>query len=266
MMEATSSLVAQQLVKTGQLFPVTFLIIAATLVLVAYSMGRRGKVVEIRPLEALDAAYEGIGRCAEMGRPVMVLAGCGSLSAADTIAGLTFLGEAAQRAAGIGVDTLTSHSDTNVIAFSEAVIKTAYERAGKADRYAPGEFVRWFGGDQYAYAVGTAGYILAEKPGLLVLLGSFMSDVIVSMETGTRVGAEVIGGCMGCMPEMSVFADYLWIGEEIYAASALISRDPRVIATLVSEDWIKLIFTALTIIGVLLMLAQNSTLLNLARM
>lgn len=144
--------------------------------------------------------------------------------------------------------------------------KAHTRRAGKGERYAPGEFVRWFGGDQYAYAVGTAGQIVAVKPGMLVIMGDMLSDVIVSFETGSRIGAQLIGGCLRVLPEMSVFADYLLIGEEIFAASAMISRNNRVVATLASQDWLKLICVTLMVLGVILGLAKNNWLVNLTRM
>jgi hypothetical protein len=247
----------------GRQFELVFLIFVAVLAYVSYYLGKRGRVPEIRPIEALDAIYEGIGRCAEMGRPIMILPGLGGLTSTPTLSGLTLFGDVAQRGAEIGVDTYLSASSTDVIAFSEAIVKNAYDRAGKSERYVPGEYVRWFGGDQYAYAVGTAGQILAIKPGMLILMGYFMSDVVVSMETGSRVGAQLIGGCLDALPEMSVFSDFLMIGEEIFAASAMISKNNMVIGTLAGQDWLKLISVVLMIAGVILMMANNRILLNI---
>jgi len=264
MMPIMLSLV-EQIVK-GRNFEFFFLILVGVLAGVSYYIGKKGRVPDVRNIEALEAVYEGIGRCAEMGRGVMVLPGLGGISSSVTIAGLTLFGEVAQRGAEIGVDTFLSTSSTDVVAFSEAIVKNAYERAGKGERYVPGEYVRWFGGDQYAYAVGTAGTIIAIKPGLLVLIGDFMSDVIVSMETGTRVGSSVIGGCPRALPEMSVFSDFLMIGDEVYAASSLISGDKMVIATLAGQDWLKLITVVLMIVGVILSIANINSLYDLTRM
>jgi hypothetical protein len=65
---------------------------------------------------------------------------------------------------------------------------------------------------------------------------------------------------------MSVFADYLLIGEEIFAASAMISRNNRVVATLASQDWLKLICVTLMLLGVILGLAKSNWLVNLTRL
>jgi hypothetical protein len=262
MMLATFYLV-EQIVVRGKAFQLVFLLILGILTYIAYYLGKRGRVFEIRPLGGLDATWEGIGRAAETGRPIMVLTGISGLGESQTIAGLTVYGEVTQRAVSIGVETHTSNTSTDVIAFSEAITKSAYDAAGKPEKYIPGEYVRWFGGDQFSYAVGCAGYILEKKPAIIVFMGYFLFDVIVSMESGNRVGSKIIGGTLSALPEMSVFSDYLLIGEELYAASAQISQDRMVIATLAGQDWMKLILVALMIVGVVLILAGNNAIVNL---
>ena len=256
----------EQIMRSGRTFQCLFLIIVWGLGYLAYYYGKKGRVYSIRPLEALEAIYEGIGRAAEMGRPVMVLPGIGGLGGSETLAGLNVLGEVAKRGVEIGVDVYTSSASAQVIAFSEAVVRRAYESAERAESYMPGENVRWFGGDQFSYAVGTAGHILDTKPATVILLGSFLYDVIVSMETGTRVGAQIIGGCIGALGEMAMFADYILIGEEEFAASAMISQDREVISTLAGQDWIKLVCVGLILVGVILVMAGNNAMVNLMGM
>lgn len=253
----------EQVLQKGRVFQLVLLIIMAILSYIAYHYGRKGRTWEIRPLEGLEATYESIGRAAEMGRPIMVLTGISGLGSTQTLAGLTVLGEVAQRAAEIGVATHTTSTSTEVIAFSEGVIKSAYDAAGKSELYRPGEYVRWFGGGQFAYAVGAAGYILEVKPAVIVFMGYFLFDVIVTMETGSRIGAQIIGGTLSALPEMSVFCDYLLIGEELYAASAMISQDKQVIATIAGQDWIKLIILILVVVGIILKLAGSEAMIDL---
>ncbi|NIQ33895.1 MAG: hypothetical protein GTN80_09700, partial [Nitrososphaeria archaeon] len=204
-------------------------IAAGILTYVAYYLGKGGKTWDIRPLEGLEATYEGIGRSAEMGRPMMVLPGISNLGNPQTLAGLTMLGEAAQQGAEIGIDTITSASNTSVVTAMEAIVRSSYTSAGKPELYSPGKYVRWFGGDQFAYAVGAAGQILADKPAVIVYCGYFLFDVIVDGETGQRVGAVQIGGTLGSMNMIAMFCDYLLIGEELFAASASITREKMAI-------------------------------------
>jgi hypothetical protein len=99
-----------------------------------YYLAKSGKLWEIRPIEALEAIEESIGRCAEMGRPVLVTPGISSLVSstnAQTMAGLTVLGEVAQQAANIGVTCTTNASSEQVVIASEAIIRNSLETAGR---------------------------------------------------------------------------------------------------------------------------------------
>jgi len=240
-----------------------FLLALAVMIYVAYYFAKRGKEWEIRRLEALDAVWEGVGRCAEMGRPVMILPGIGSLGDASTIAGLTVFGEVAQRSAEIGVTPIASASDATVITASEAIIRSAFTTAGKPELYSPGKYVRWFGADQFSYAVGAAGQILAEKPGMCLQLGYYLFDVVVAAETGKRIGSTQIGGTLGSLNLLAMFCDYVFIGEELFAASARISRDKIAIGTLAGQDWVKLIAIVLMIVGVIVGVAGYKDIYNL---
>jgi len=248
--------VVEQLIRTGRSFQLVFLIASGIAVYYAYNVAKGGKLWDIRPIEALDAIGESIGRCAEMGRPVLVTPGISSMTSssggAQMLAGLTVLGEVAQQAASIGVECTTNSSNQQIIIASEAIMRNALTAAGKPELYAPGKYVRWFGGGQFSYAVGCAGQILEEKPGLIIFMGYFLADTIVTGETGARVGAIKIGGTLGAIPFLAMMCDYLMIGEEMFAASALITKDPFITGTIASQDWIKVAATAVMSIGVIL--------------
>ena len=254
--------IVEQLIRTGKSFQLVFLIAAGIAVYYAYNIAKGGKLWDIRPIEALDAIGESIGRCAEMGRPVLVTPGIGSLTAttnSQSIAALTVLGEVAQQAASIGVECTTNSSNQQIIIASEAIMRNALTAAGKPELYAPGKYVRWFGGGQFSYAVGCAGQILEEKPGLIVFMGYFLADTIVTGETGARVGAIKVGGTLGAIPFLAMMCDYLMIGEEMFAASALITKDPFITGTIASQDWIKVALTAVMSIGAILYAAGFKT-------
>jgi hypothetical protein len=233
---------------------------------VYYTYGKKGKEYTIRPLEGLEAIWEGIGRCAEMQRPAMTLLGLGNLGNPQTLAGLTIMGEVAQRSAEIGVVPLTCSSNTQTIAASEGVFRSAFAAVGKADLYSPGKYVRWFGGDQFAYATGAVGQVIGEKPGLIVHAGNFLFDAIPVMETGARIGAVQVGGTLGSMDIIALYCDYVLISEELYAASASITGNKIAIATLAGEDWIKIISLCIMILGLLFTAAGSNMILNLIGM
>lgn len=254
-----------QLIVTGKIFQLFFLIAIAVVSYIAAKYAERGRRWAIRPLEGLEAIYEGIGRSAEMGKPIMALPGMYGLGDPAELAGLTVLGEVSQRAAELGIEPLTSASLPEVLVAEEAIIRSSYEAAGKSELYTPGKFVRWYGNDQFSYAMGTAGLIIAEKPGLICHTGSYLWDVIIVAETGARMGAVQVGGGTA-MPSLALFCDYLLITEELYAASAQISKDEKAIATIAGQDWVKLGMLLTIIIGSLLMWAGSDVIYQILRM
>jgi hypothetical protein len=182
------------------------------------------------------------------------------------LAGLTIFGEISQRSAEIGTEAIASASDTAVITATEAIVRSAYTAAGKPDLYSPGKYVRWFGADQFSYAVGSAGQILATKPAVVIYAGYFLFDVIVSGDTGSRVGAVQIGGTLGSLEMISMMCDHIFIGEEIYAASAAITRDNMSIATIAGQDWVKILAILLMSLGVIVTMAGSNAILNIMKM
>ena len=246
-----------------------FLLVMTVATYFTYYLAKKGRIWTIRTLEGLEAIREGVARCAEMGRPVLVTPGISSITSiqnAQTMAGLTVLGEVAQRAASIGVTCTTNASSEQIVLASEAIIRNSLARAGKPELYAPGKYVRWFGADQFSYAVGCAGQILEEKPGLIVFMGYFLADTMVTGETGTRIGAVKVGGTLGSIAFLAMVCDYLLIGEEMFAASAIITEDKFSIATIASQDWTKLLILGIGILGVLLWIIGDKTIYNILGM
>ena len=257
-------LIEQITPKAGQMFNLTILILAGVLVYVAYYLAKQGRTWTIRPMEALDAIQEGIGRAAEMGRPVLMFPGIGNLQNPQTMAGLTMLGEIVERGARVNVPVNTIPSATEIVTASEAIVRDAYNRAGKPELYELGKYVKWYGTDQFVYAVGGAGHILAEKPAMVVFLGYFLADVLVTGEAGSRVGALQIGATadQSAVSLMALCCDYILIGEEMYAVTASITEDKYQIATIAGEDWIKALLLVLMVAGVLLTAAGLKSLIS----
>ncbi|RLI33853.1 hypothetical protein DRO56_00665 [Candidatus Bathyarchaeota archaeon] len=242
-----------EMIYQGRAFQLSFLILVGILTYISYYITKRGKEWTIRPIEALDAIDEGVGRAAETGRPILVLPGISGLGSAQTLAGLTVFGEIAQRAVEIGITPYLITSSTDVVTASEAIIRQTLEAVGKPELYQPGRYIKWYGSGQFVYAVGAAGHIMQEKPAFVSAIGYFLADVIVTMETATRVGSLIVGGTtdQSATPLMAMLSDYLLIGEEMYAASAVLTKDNVAAGTLAAEDLIKVILLILMVVGCL---------------
>jgi hypothetical protein len=231
---------------------------------IAYRHAQQGKTYPIRPLEALEAIHEHIGRAAELGTPVFDSVGMGGISAV-TLAGMSVLGEVAQRAAEIGVETYTVTMRPQATIVAESIMRQALTAGGKADWYVPGKYVKWFGFEWFTFSSGAAALLLEYKPALCIYIGSHTNELTQILETGARYGAVQVGGLSGSAYSvpMAMFADYLAIGAEQYAIGAAISQDPMAMGTLAAEDWTKLVILAIMVAGVLFALVGSDLFIKL---
>ena len=59
------------------------------------------------------------------------------------------------------------------------------------------------------------------------------------------------------MDMVAMFCDNILIGEELYAASASITRDKIAIATIAGQDWVKIIVLCILLLGIGFILAGS---------
>lgn len=232
---------------------------------------KRGKLIHIRRLPALDAIEEAVGRATEMGRPVHFTTG--------TIATL-YSDEATQILAGLSVlryvARLTARHRTGLIAtvclpdqipLTEQIVRESYMAEGRSEDVRS-DMVRHLSGEQMAYVLGVQGIFFREKVAANIMIGPLYAEALEIAETGFRVGAMQIGGTGTKtlqMPVLVAVCDFSLIGEEIYAAGAYISRDPGLLATILVEDIAKVGIVAMFIIGMVATFFGNAF-LNLVRM
>ena len=95
--------------------------------------------------------------------------------------------------------------------------------------------------EQFAYVAAVNGMMLRDKPAANLFLGGFFAESLLLAETGHSIGAIQIAGTANVhqMPFFVVACDYTLIGEEYYAASALLSNDPRLLGSLKSSDTVE---------------------------
>jgi uncharacterized protein DUF6754 len=224
---------------------------------------RRARVnpnIFLRRIPGLDAVEEAVGRATEMGRPVLYLTGSGDLgggsdpSSLATIAATVILSDVAKRVAMYGAELKVPHRAPIVMAVCQEMVREAYFAAGRPDAYR--EDTNFFiTGDQFAYTAAVDGMILRERPAANFFMGYYYAESLLLAETGATTGAIQIAGTDAehQLPFFITTCDYTLIGEELYAASAYLSREPVLVGTLRGQDVGKGILLAVMAAGTVLL-------------
>ncbi len=214
---------------------------------------KSGKELYIRRINGLDAMDEAVGRATEMGKPVLFVPGIMDLDDMQTIAGLTILGKLAEKTAEYHCKMIVPVSKSMVLTAAREIVKTAYMKAGHPDEYNP-DNVFYLTDDQFGYVAGVDGIIMREKPAANFLLGCFYAESLIIAETGFASGAIQTAGTAqpSQLPFFVASCDYTLIGEELFAASAYLSKDPQQLGSLKGQDFGKMVIIILIIAGVIL--------------
>jgi len=98
------------------------------------------------------------------------------------------------------------------------------------------------------------GIMMREKPAANFFIGTFYAESLILAETGFSTGAIQIAGTamISQLPFFVAACDYTLIGEEIYAASAYLSREPVLLGSLKGQDWGKALAILAVLTGVIL--------------
>ncbi|MEN3045390.1 MAG: fibronectin type III domain-containing protein [Candidatus Hydrothermales bacterium] len=229
------------------------LIVIVSLLLFYIERAKRGIPLFIRKIPGLDAIDEAVGRSTELGKPLLFSLGLGTIADIPTIAGLSILKRVAKKAAEYETDLMVPCFEPVVFVAAQETVKEGYLEAGRPDLYKEGN-VFFLSYEQFGYAAGVDGLILREKPGAIFLQGYFYAESLIIAETGNSIGAIQISGTTAVtqLPFFVAATDYTLIGEEMYAASAYLERDPLSLATIKGEDWVKMLLIILISIGVIL--------------
>ncbi|MCX7995332.1 MAG: hypothetical protein N3A65_06140 [candidate division WOR-3 bacterium] len=224
---------------------------------------KRGKLF-IRKIPALNAIEEAIGRATEMGKPVLYVPGIMDIDDPQTIASMSILSRVAEKTAEYGTPLYVPTSRSMAMTMAQQVVKESATRVGRPDWYNP-DNIRYITDDQFAYVSAVDGIMVREKPATNLYLGTFYAESLILAETGHSTGAVQIAGT--AMPDQLPFfvaaCDYTLLGEELYAASAYLSQEPVQLGSLKGQDFGKLIFITVIVIGVLSQLFKWQFFINL---
>ena len=214
---------------------------------------KRGVDIPIRRIAGLDALDEAIGRATEMGRPVLYVPGIDEIKEIQTIYSMMILRHVARKTAEYGTDLIVPVKDSVVLAFAEEAVKQGCQDAGRPDAFIP-DNVRYLSNEQFAYCAGVAGIMNREKPAANIMLGMFFAESLILAETGFASGAIQVAGTakQHQLPFFVAACDYTIIGEEYFAVTAYLTREPNLLGTIRAADVIKGIAIVLLIVGAVL--------------
>jgi hypothetical protein len=241
-----------------------FLILMSIIVLVNIWRGKHGMTPHIRKIPALDAIEEGVGRAAEMNRPIHGSAGTFPLDGAYgslTVVGLSLLNYTARLAARHNAKAFfTNMESINQPALMDA-IRSAYVAEGKPELFTPDtvRFVVQDKIDAMAYGAAMGDIFDRERPALNLMVGGWTYETLMVVQSANRVGAVTIGGeaRVTRLPDFVAGADYVLLGEEMMTAGAYVSKEPVALSSILSQDWIRYILIALVLGGTFLNLLGN---------
>jgi hypothetical protein len=214
-----------------------------------------GAELFVRKIAGLEAVDEAIGRATEMGKPILFVSGLADASEISTVAAMTILAKVARKTAEYETPLIVPCYDPIVMMVEKEMVKQAYTEMGKPDAFDE-DSVFFVTQSQFGYVAAVDGIMLREKPATNFYMGAFYAESLILAETGAETGAIQIAGTdrVTQLPFFITACDYTLMGEELYAATAYLGRDPLFLGSLKGQDWSKAVIMALLIIGTILLI------------
>ncbi len=235
-------------------------IVVCGAVMVFIQIAQKGRKLFVRKIAGLEAVDEAIGRATEMGRPILYIPGIHDMDDVQTLASLTILGHVAEQVADYDIKIRMPVARSLVMTAARETIKAGYQTAGRPDGYSD-DMVSYITDEQFGYVAAVNGIMVREKPATVFLLGAFFAESLILAETGNSVGAIQIAGTArpAQLPFFIAACDFTLIGEELFAASAYLSNEPKALGSLKGQDVGKGIAMAAILSGVVLMTLATLT-------
>lgn len=222
-------------------------------VLYFIASAQSGKKPFVRRIPGVDAIEEAIGRATEMGRSVLYIPGILDIDELQTVAGLVILESVAKLTAKYETPITVPVTYPIPFTIAEDMVKGGYLHAGRPDQYDPNS-VRFISPEQFAYVAAVTGMMMRDKPAAHIFMGAFYAESLLLAETGFSTGAIQVAGTANVhqLPFFVVACDYTLIGEELYAASAYLSGEPKLVGGLKGADLMKIVIITAIVVGCIL--------------
>jgi hypothetical protein len=188
-----------------------------------------------------------------MGRSVLYVPGIQDIDEIQTVQGLVILESVAKLTARYQTPLIVPVSYPIPFTIAEEMVRGGYLQAGRPEQYDPNS-VRFVSPEQFAFAAAITGIMLRDRPAAHIFMGSFFGESLLLAETGFSTGAIQVAGTANVhqLPFFVVACDYTLIGEELYAASAYLSGEPKLVGSLKGADMMKVLIITTLVVGCLL--------------
>jgi hypothetical protein len=238
-----------------------FVVVYFLLVLYYMQLAQSGRKPFVRRLAGIDAIEEAIGRATEMGRPVLYVPGILDIDDIQTVAGLVILESVARLTARYETQIRVPVSYPIPFTIAQEMVKSSYLNAGRPEAYDP-DSVQFVSPEQFAFVAKITGIMLRDRPAAHIFMGAFYAESLMLAETGFSTGAIQVAGTANVaqLPFFVVACDYTLIGEELFAASAYLSGEPRLVGGLKGADMLKVLVILVVLLGCVLETAGNHAL------
>ena len=220
-----------------------------------------GTLPPLRTIPAIAAIEEGVGKSIEEDKPVHYAMGASGGQLYSTLVSMTltafaFLKFLSSMCARLGARLIVHMPyQTESLPMIEAMARDGYIAEGKEEEFRA-EDLRYYGRGALTWTQGVTASYAQEGVGLNLSIGIFYSDCPISLEMAKIMGGMNVGGT-GRWIMVYAFAmmcDYVFLGEEIYAAAAIVSQNPTMVAGIWVEELGKFFSIAMSIVGVILAL------------
>ena len=221
----------------GLLFTVIFLVF----ILMNIKRAGAGKSLFIRRIPGLNAIDEAVGRATEMGKPILMVPGLSDPVNAIAVQAINICAYVTKTAAKFSNPIIMCAYSASMYTLAQEVIRDVYQAEGVPERFDP-DSVRFISDRQFAFAAGVSGIIHREQTAATFFLGEFYAESLIFAETANSIGAIQVASSTEATqtPFFIAACDYVLIGDEFYAASAYLNREPVLVGSLVGQDWSKL--------------------------
>jgi hypothetical protein len=238
------------LISVGRINQLVILAAFFAFVLAYIRLAASGKGFYVRRISGLNAIEEAIGRATEMGRPVLYVPGIDDLNNIQTIASMVILNDVARLSATYETPVIVPVCKPFVVPVAEEAVKQGFLNAGRPELYDP-DNIRYLSDEQFAFTAGVNGIMLREMTAANLYMGSFFAESLILAETGFSTGAIQIAGTANIhqLPFFVAACDYTLIGEELFAASAYLSKEPKLLGTLKASDLAKVLIMIAVVVG-----------------